>query len=207
MDAKRVEPAEITTIRTGSLQSGPEFWAGKFGDEYNRRNQVNWRARIPFWSKTLRSIGARSVFEMGANAGWNLSAIKATCPQVCVYGNDINTNACAQAAEAGILVENRLNFLADGRKAELVFTAGVLIHIEPENIDEVMGALIEKSYRWVLAVEYEAETETMLEYRGNSNRLWKRPYGALYERLGLRVLERIPAAPGFDDCTAWLMEK
>ena len=26
-----------------------EVWAGEFGNAYLKRNQVDWRGRIPFW--------------------------------------------------------------------------------------------------------------------------------------------------------------
>lgn len=152
--------------------------------------------------------GARSVFEMGANAGWNLSAIKDVRPGVQVIGNDVNAQACAQAKSAGINVINQFdfNFYVPG-KHELVFTAGVLIHIPPDDLRETMQALIDKSLRYVLAVEYDASDEEMIEYRGESNRLWKRPYGAMYEVLGLKVVHFTDVLPGFDRCSAWLMEK
>ncbi len=53
-----------------------ELWAGEFGDQYLARNQVDWQARIGFWQQMLDVTGARSVFELGASAGWNLSAIR-----------------------------------------------------------------------------------------------------------------------------------
>ena len=54
--------------------------------------------------------------------------------------------------------------------------------------------------------EYAAETETEVEYRGHKGKLWKRPYGALYEALGLTLRDHGPAE-GFDACEFWLLEK
>jgi pseudaminic acid biosynthesis-associated methylase len=190
------------------IAPGAEMWAGQFGDDYLRRNQVDWPKRRPFWDLMIHKTGARSVFELGANAGWNLSAIRQWHPQTVVIGSDINTEACLQAQAAGLTVVNNLDFTTHvpGR-FELVFTSGVLIHIEPEHLAEVMLALVAKSYRWVLAIEYAADTETMVEYRGQRDRLWKRPYGANYEALGLKLVESGDAGPGFDQCTYWLLEK
>lgn len=195
-------------VELKSLDSGVDLWAGEFGNEYLRRNQVDWRDRIGFWSTIMRTTGARSVFEMGCNAGWNLSAIRRVFPDVVAIGNDINTEACKQAWQAGVQVVNKLDFTNEvpGRY-ELVFTAGVLIHIEPEHLREVMQALIDKSYRWVLAVEYAADAEEQVEYRGHKDKCWKRPYGELYRELGLLCVESGDAGPGFDKCTYWLMSK
>lgn len=196
-------------MKAVSIESGLDLWAGEFGDEYTKRNQVDWQKRIPFWKQIIAWTGARSVFEMGCNAGWNLSAIRRVYPDVIVHGNDINTKACEQAWAAELTVSNKLDPNADfvPGKYELTFTAGVLIHIEPEHLEEVMRALVEKSYRWVLAVEYDAPTETQVEYRGHTEKCWRRPYGSLYRALGLKLAFIGDAGPGFDRCTYWLMEK
>ena len=189
------------------MTTGLDLWAGEFGDEYTKRNQVDWIARVPFWLDVMDRTGARTVFEVGCNAGWNLSAIREAASNATVAGSDINRSACEQAAAAGLTVFNQLDFTAIPGKAELVFTAGVLIHIEPEHLDEVMRAIVEKSYRWVLAVEYAAPHETAIEYRGHADKCWKRPYGDLYKALGLRMIEFWKEPSGFDRCSAWLLEK
>jgi len=182
-----------------------EFWRGGFGDEYLKRNRVDWRARIPFWHDILKFTGARSVYEVGCNAGWNLSAIREVA-RAKLYGCEINQRAATQAVLAGFdgvecgAAETRMG------GAELIFTAGVLIHVAPEALPKLMRLIVQCSFQWVLAIEYEADAEEMIEYRGETDRLWKRPYGKLYEALGLKVLHT-GEATGFDRCTYWLMEK
>ena len=182
-----------------------EFWAGEGGDAYLQRNRVDWRARIPFWSRVIGLTGARSVLELGCNAGWNLSAIRRAYPDVQVYGNDVNLQAFVQAKTAGIEYGNMMTV----NRHELVFTAGVLIHVPGDGLRDVMQMLIDASCHYVLAVEYEADEETEIEYRGQMGLLWKRPYGQLYQNMGLKLVEQW--APhevhGFDRCTAWLLEK
>lgn len=195
-------------LQLKSLDAGVDLWAGEFGNAYLQRNQVDWMRRVELWRWILTRTGARSVFEMGCNAGWNLSAIKRLCPDVRAIGNDVNEAACEQAAQAGLRVVNRLDFTTEvPGKYELVFTAGVLIHIEPEHLTEVMTALAAKSYRWVLAIEYAADAEEQVEYRGHRDKCWRRPYGKLYQELGLRLDDTGDAGPGFDKCTYWLLEK
>lgn len=181
-----------------------QFWAGEFGDEYVRRNQVDWRTRVPFWRDVIARTGARSVHEFGCNAGWNLSAIRRSYPDVYVSGNDINEQAITQAIDAG------LEGIFVGSKccrAELVFTAGVLIHVAPNDLESIMRHIVDASYRYVLAVEYESEQEEEVEYRGHAGKLWRRPFGKLYEELGLKLIGREGNVDGFDKCTAWLLEK
>ena len=127
-------------------------------------------------------------------------------PQVRAVGTDVNPHALEQAHTAGLEVYECLDFRAVPGKFDLVFTAGVLIHIEPRHVNEVMAAIIDKSAKWVLAVEYESNYETEIEYRGQSGLCWKRPYGVMYESMGLKYREQW-APSGFDNCTAWLMSK
>jgi pseudaminic acid biosynthesis-associated methylase len=189
------------------MATGLDLWAGEFGDEYTKRNQVDWRKRGRFWQDIMLRTGARSAFEVGCNAGWNLSSIREVAPHVQVRGNDINKSACEQAAMAGIPVFNQLDFTQIPGGAELVFTAGVLIHIEPEHLEEMMRAIIDKSYRWVLAIEYASDKEKAVNYRGYSDKCWKRPYGWLYQNLGLKLVDSLYPTDGFDRCRAWLLEK
>ena len=197
---------EERVLKAVPIETGLEMWAGEFGNDYLKRNQVQWQMRLSFWSKMIARTGARSYFEMGANAGWNLSAIRAIDRCATVHGNDINTAACEQAQKAGLHVVNLLDFnAACPGKYEMTFTAGVLIHVEPEHLTEVMQALADKSYRWVLAIEYAADQEEQIEYRGHTEKCWKRPYGKLYKDLGLRVVDIGDPGPGFDRCTYWLM--
>src|SRR5882762_1240398 len=79
-----------------------QFWSGPDGDAYTRRNRVDWRARIPFWHDIMKFTGARSVYEVGCGAGWNLSAIAEASPhEVALWGCDICELAARQARVTG----------------------------------------------------------------------------------------------------------
>ena len=183
-----------------------QFWAGEFGNEYTSRNRVDWRQRIPFWKTMIDETGARSVWEFGCNAGWNLSAIRRACPDMVVGGTDINETAARQAWNAGLNVTH--SWASSGREeADMSFTAGVLIHVAPENLRDVMTMMVEVSSEWVLAIEYSAAQEEEVNYRGHAQRLWRRPYGKLYQDMGLEMVRHGPAGKGFDNCTYWLLRK
>lgn len=184
-----------------------EFWAGEFGDSYTKRNRVDWRLRTLFWKHIIREIGVRSVYEIGCNCGWNLSAIKLEAPYVYVSGEDVNESALDQAYAAGLDVYP----VEAGHHAtaELVFTAGVLIHIPPSELHGMMQRIIDMSCDYVLAVEYAADKEEEVEYRGHTGKLWRRPFGKLYQEMGLELVEegKVGANQGFDDCTYFLLRK
>ena len=183
-----------------------EWWGGEGGDSYHQRNWVDWQLRVPFFRNVLEKTGARSVLEFGCGPGWSLSACQRIDPNLETWGVEINEPARDQAICAGVPAHNSLQH---ARRCELVFTGGCLIHIPPDEINNVMKSLIEKSYRYVMCIEYEAEEETEIEYRGEMGLLWKRPYIEMYRSLGLTLLDKgkLQQDVGFDNCTYGLFTK
>lgn len=190
-----------------------EFWAGQFGDEYLERNRVNWLKRVPFWQSILDKTNAQSILEMGCNAAWNMQALRKVNSELAMTGIDINENALKEARASGFDVEvlpvHEVAEKFGHGVCDLAFSCGVLIHIPPENITPSMTAICNVSSQYVLAVEYESEEEQMVKYRGNVDRLWRRPFGQMYQKLGLDLVETGTVGPedGFDNCRWWLLEK
>jgi pseudaminic acid biosynthesis-associated methylase len=190
-----------------------EFWKGSFGDQYVDRNRVNWRARIPFWRKIIDLTQPRSILEVGCNIGSNLRAIRSINHGIHAWGCDINQAALQEAADAGLSVVDasvfQLHELVGGLPGfDLVCTVGMLIHVDGKDLSRAMDEIIAASKRYVLAVEYADETEVEVNYRGHSERLWRRPFGKLYEAKGLKIVAQGDApANAFDQCAWWLCEK
>lgn len=194
------------------LTEQEQWWRGEAGNAYLARNRVEWHKRVPFWRHILGLTQANSILEVGCNAGWNLRAIKTVDNEISAFGVEINERAREEATDAGLSV-----FPASAAEVgvlwpeqfDLTFTAGVLIHISPSHLREAMFSIAQASNRWVLAVEYEADQEQEINYRGESERLWKRPFGELYAELGLTQRHKLEAGDGlgFDNCVAWLLEK
>lgn len=186
-----------------------QFWSGDFGSSYTARNRVEWRNRVPFWRQILTITQARSVLDVGCNVGWNLMAIRDVDRTVVTAGIDLNEDAVGEARTSELDVF-KLAAIEAGRfflnRYDLVCTSGVLIHVGPEEIEQTMQSIVAASRRWVLAVEYESKQEEELQYRGNAERLWKRPFGDLYQAMGLNLIAD-SEAEGFDRCRAWLLSK
>jgi len=187
-----------------------QFWAGEFGSEYHKRNRPEWQQRVPFWESAMQFTSAHSVLEVGCGPGWNLLAIQAIARDAEMYGIEINPGAVEEARQQGLDVRQgtavSIAGLYDQGSIDMVFTAGVLIHVPPDELETVMRAIAMVSAQYVLAIEYAADTEQMIDYRGNADRLWKRPYGQLYQDMGLRLLSE-GVAGGFNECTYWLLQK
>lgn len=187
-----------------------DFWRGTFGTDYTSRNQVDPQTRKEFWQSAMEYMNPLTVLEVGCNRGHNLLCIQSIDSTIECAGIDVNTTAVNEARQQGIEAQEGeasrvANIFGHGSK-DLVFTAGVLIHIAPADLAEVMQAIIDTSARYVLAVEYAADEEEEVEYRGHKGKLWKRPFGKLYQEMGLTLLST-GVAGGFDHCTYWMLEK
>jgi pseudaminic acid biosynthesis-associated methylase len=63
---------------------------------------------------------------------------------------------------------------------DLVFTSGVLIHISPHDIRNVMEEVYRCSRRYIWGFEYFAEEYTEIVYRGEKKLLWKADFPRIY---------------------------
>ena len=191
-----------------------KLWTGQFGDEYLGRNQIAPSIRTNFFgdilTKTQLSTNSK-ILEVGCSRGHNLIALK-KCGMRILIGIDVNAMAVTEARQGGLLVLHGDHLLAPlfGAGAfDLVFTAGVLIHIGPDEITHAMQMISMATRKYVLSIEYEDSTEVEVTYRGQSNALWRRPYGEMYGDLGFSVVDSGNLTPedGFDNCKFWLMER
>lgn len=180
-------------------------WNGKFGEEYTKRNQYDWKKRIPLYKKILKGHDISSVLEIGSNCGFNLLALENL--GYLTFGIEPNSYARKIAKEASLLVfpgsASSIPFPDDTK--DLVFTCGVLIHVPPKELEASMKEMIRVSRKYILAIEYEAPKETMVVYRGKRDMLWKRPYGKIYKKLGLKLVGE--GKTDIDRCHYWLFSK
>lgn len=187
------------------------LWTGSFGNAYHSRNRVQWEQRAPFWQSAIDFCTPATVFELGCGPGWNLQAIQSIAPNTDLYGADLNQEAVNEARSQGFEVqhvgEHGIAGLYERGSMDMVVTCGCLIHVPPDALERTMQSLIDLSGRFIIAVEYDADVEEEVEYRGHSGALWKRPYGALFSALGMRLVSVIPEVEGFDQCTGYLLEK
>jgi len=196
------------------------FWNGQFGDEYTDRNRgSHWVAsNTALFARVLRqTVGIRSVNELGANIGLNLMALEKLLPGVELAGVEINRKAADELTTnlpaATVFRQTLLDFQPQ-RSWDLVFTKGVLIHINPEMLPVVYDLLYRCSVRYILLSEYYNPTPVEVAYRGHSKKLFKRDFaGEMLDRFtDLQLLDY-----GFvyhrdnnfrqDDMTWFLLEK
>jgi pseudaminic acid biosynthesis-associated methylase len=192
-----------------------DAWQGQFGKEYTERNAIDWRVRLPAFRTMIEGLGVRRVLEVGCNRGHNLVALRQVLgDRAELAGVEPNPHALELAQATGV-ADFRAGTIyelpfADG-SFDLVFTAGVLIHIPPESLPAALAEMHRCSRRYLLAVEYAAEEETVVPYRGHGDLLWKRDflreYQAHFPWLGLVRQGYWGKDDGFDRTTWWLLEK
>lgn len=201
-------------------------WQGEFGSQYierNVRNEETTRQSAAVFQRILDASCARdvkSVLEVGANIGINLSALRR------VLGRDVELaalepNAAAvqhlqSSAELGlnaVFHSDAAHIPAPDGAYDLVFTSGVLIHVAPDQLAPALAEICRVARRYVLAVEYFSHQPAEIPYRGQLGLMWKRDYGADY-------LQSCPSLkphqygfiwqqefPHFDNLNWWMLKK
>lgn len=158
-----------------------EFWAGNFGNDYTDRNEgTNWIAsNTAFFAKIFKSTGiVNSLTEFGCNRGLNLKAIRALLPDCKLNAIEINEYAAKMVEkELGIDVFNGSLFdYAPKTSADMTLIKGVLIHLNPEFLEQAYTKLYEGSSKYICIAEYYNPSPVTISYRGHEDRLFKRDF-------------------------------
>ena len=202
-----------------------KFWSGEFGDKYISRNIGSelLASNVSFFSRALKKAGyIESIVEFGANVGMNLGAIKILYPNLLLNAIEINPNA---SKELKINFPNcnvftgSINSFHDNNKEQydLSLIKTVLIHINPDQLENTYKAIYESSKKYILICEYYNTSPVTINYRGHNDRLFKRDfageildkysdlslvdYGFVYHR------EQGPCHNLIDDISWFLLEK
>lgn len=202
-----------------------KFWSGNFGDEYIERNadakllSSNLHLFSDILSKTDSKIA--SVIEFGANIGLNLKAIEQLLPNAELNAIEINKKAAAKLQESIAkckVYQNSIleaDYLGENEyKYDFVFIKGVLIHINPNELNNVYDKLYKTAKKYICIAEYYNPTPVEVNYRGYKNKLFKRDFaGEILDRYkDLKLADykfcysRDNCFP-MDDITWFLLEK
>ena len=154
-----------------------EVWQGEFGDQYTDRNVLNPEIRVKAFRTMLDGLNLNRVLEVGCNRGHNLAVLKSLYPDIELVGIEPNQQAREIAnRNFPILAGDTRDLLFRSDCFDLAFTAGVLIHISPADLHQAMREIARVSSAYILAIEYFAEEDTEVTYRGNTGLLWKRDF-------------------------------
>ena len=195
------------------------FWAGDFGNEYIDRNKGSDKviSNIGLFCDILRNTEKiKSVIEFGANIGLNLKVIKSILPNAEFHGIEINRKAYEILKEWGggkAYHQSILDFKSK-IKFDFVYTKGVLIHINPDQLSRVYESLYHSSKKYICIIEYYNPKPVEVPYRRHRNKLFKRDFAGemldKYDDLNIEsygfVYHRDKLFPQ-DDLTWFLLKK
>lgn len=166
------------------------FWNQEFGDEYTHRNQGknSIAGNLALFSKIFaRTQKVNSLIEFGANRGLNIEAIKLLLPEVKISAIEINNVAVEKLQKIGVgEIEIYHQSILDFNPIQIwdfVLIKGVLIHINPDYLEQVYDLLHQSSSRYICLVEYYNPTPVEIPYRGHQGKLFKRDFaGEILDR-------------------------
>jgi N-acylneuraminate cytidylyltransferase len=213
---------EANTDTAAAFNSEQEkFWATTYAVDYIKKNSAfDHQLGTQAWARMLQAakgdIG--SYLECGCNIGRNIEQLKLVLPDARPSVIEISEPAF-KFVTSKYRIDRAFNgAILDSAFAsgsfDLVFTMGVLIHINPDQLIEHMARMAAYSSRYILIGEYFNRTPMTIEYQGEANRLFKRDFGKLFlENFRVKLRDygflwgHLYDAAGFDDITWWLFEK
>ena len=147
----------VADSHSDSLQA--DAWTNAHGMKYVVHHlKEDWqKSRVEKWRQILSHFpDATSCFEIGCNIGTNLRTIRHCRPEAVVSGLEINPYAALEAEK----ISNGDVFLGEiashdfkHEQYDLVFSRGVLIHINPDKIEEVITKMISAASKYLLIWE------------------------------------------------------
>ena len=164
------------------LTDQEDFWAGVFGDDYIERNKGAeiLASNLNFFSRILSKTNElNSCLEFGSNIGMNLKAIRLLYPKISIKAIEINKKACEELSiligKKNVFNQSIFEFGID-ETFDLTFTKGVLIHLNPDKLENVYEKLYKNSRKYILIAEYFSPNPISVKYRGYDNKLFKRDF-------------------------------
>ncbi len=183
-----------------------DFWSGNQGKSYIERNNSLELANRLYKERT--GITHQEVFqeyfenldrdicilELGCNVGINLGILENMGFKK-LTGLEINQEAIEIARKKYPKIKfihcSIENFDCNDNEYDLVFTTGVLIHINPSNINKIIHKMMRLTKKFIFGFEYFSEKLTEIEYQGHSNLLWKQDFPTLFSNLrNLKLIKK-----------------
>ena len=173
-----------------------DFWKSTFGKEYTDRNSFSRTEYDESYNATWgiskiamneKSIGhldrTTRILEVGCNTGMQLRVLQ-DMGFMDLYGVELQGYAVEESKKhlENINVIQGSGFDLPFRDSffDLVCTNGVLIHISPDDIPTIMSEMYRCSRKYIWGFEYFSNEIQSINYRGNSDYLWKANFAQLF---------------------------
>lgn len=204
-----------------------EKWSGDFGKEYTDRNAFSLEELDTLYKSkygvTRTELNQRflegmdrsiRVLEVGSNVGNQLLCLQ-SMGFVNLYGIELQSYAVelskARTKRINIIEGSAFDIPYKDGYFDLVFTSGVLIHINPDDLNTAMREIYRCTSEYIWGFEYYADKYSEIPYRGRRNLLWKADFAKLYQDefrdLELVKEERIKYLDNDNVDSMYLLEK
>jgi pseudaminic acid biosynthesis-associated methylase len=173
-------------------------WAGEFGKNYTDRNPSSLAELEQLYSKNYGITRTQmntlflgdmpkslEILEVGANIGNQLLCLQ-KMGFTNLHGIELQAYAVEKAqsviGSGKVIQGSALDIPHPSASFDLVFTSGVLIHISPKDINQVLNEIYRCSRKYIFGFEYYAESLTEVNYRNEKGLLWKTDFAKLYSQ-------------------------
>lgn len=194
-----------------------KYWKNNLA--YIKRNK-NFDDKLggKVWYSLLKDKNIDTILECGSNIGRNLKQINKSFPNKKLSFIEINK----KAYQACLLNKNIVssfnesieNCKINSNEFDLVFTSGVLIHIDKKNLNKVINNIIKWTKKYIIIMEYFSTNDITKKYRNKNNLLFLRDYGDKFlKKKRVKLIDcgflysKIYKKAGFDDITYWVFKK
>lgn len=183
-----------------------KFWKSDFGKEYTIRNTYGPAELDKFYTDTygvsrstmndefLKDLYIKNVLEVGCNIGNQLQLLKKQGFKN-LHGIEIQQDAVdianSKNPELKIIQGSALKLPYKDNEFDLVFTAGVLIHVSPDDIKKMMKEMHRVTKKFIWGFEYFNKDYTEIDYRKNKGFLWKADFVKIFTKqfLNLKIVK------------------
>ncbi len=173
-----------------------QHWLGEFGKEYTERNALSlddmealYRKNYGISRTELNELFLKDmdrsvrILEVGSNIGNQLLCLQKMGFRN-LYGIELQNYAVelskSRTKDINIIQGSVFDIPYKDNYFDLVFTSGVLIHIEPSDITMAIKEIYRCTKQYIWGFEYYADKYTEILYRGQKNLLWKANFTQLY---------------------------
>ena len=213
-------------MKVGTMQTHQiEVWSDQFGREYTDRNAFTVEelnkdyfecfglSRVEMNISFLDSLPLSTrILEIGCNVGNQLRCLQHMGFEN-LYGIEVQWYAVEKAKEltprSNILQGSAFDIPFRDGFFDLVFTSGLLIHISPTDILQVLREIRRCTRKYIWGFEYFADSYTDVNYRGHGSLLWKTNFANLFLHSfsDLRLIKRQKFSSGNNVDEMFLLEK
>lgn len=171
-------------------------WMGDFGRDYTDRNPQSLEELEALYRHNFginrtelneRFLGlldrSARILEVGSNVGTQLQCLQ-HMGFTNLYGIELQSYAVELSKQGtrniNIIQGSAFDIPFKDGFFDMVFTSGVLIHIAPDQLGEVLKEIYRCAKTYIWGFEYWASQCTEVYYRGHDGLLWKQDFAQVY---------------------------